>query len=178
MLFDPLTLAIAGATWAVAVGTIVLMWWQMWQQRELNSAATILSLRDRYDNPQMRASRKRLSDDLLQSRAPHAADLEVVRFFELIGFLTHRRVLDSRMVWNAFGGWVTSYHHFLTHPTNRILEWRREFHDPMVFAEFEWLSREMDGLDARLSGPSSVTTRPEDSRGVLRNEVALDGPGR
>ena len=177
MTFDPLTLAIAGATWAVAGGTIVLMWWQMWQQRELNSAATILSLRDRYDNPQMRASRKRLSDDLLQTRAPHAADLDVVRFFELIGFLTHRRVLDSRMVWNAFGGWVTSYHHFLTHPTDRIQDWRKEFHDPMVFAEFEWLNREITRLDLRLTGSSALETRMEDSRGVLRNEVLLPQSG-
>jgi hypothetical protein len=173
---DVLTLAIAAATWVVAGGTVFLMWWQMSQQRELNSASTILALRDRYDTPQMRASRKRLSQHLLHSREPHDADIGVVRFFEMLGFLTHRRVLDRRMVWNAFGGWVTSYYYLLTHPADRIAEWRKEFHDPMVFAEFEWLSREMMRIDLKLSGQQSKETRSEDSQGILRNELVLDAP--
>jgi|GEM_PF-2937332 len=61
MALDPLTLSIAAATWAMALGAILLMWWQLSQQRELNSAATILDLRDRYDAGPLRAARKRLS---------------------------------------------------------------------------------------------------------------------
>jgi len=80
------------------------------------------------------------------------------------------------MVWNAFGGWITSYYYFLTHPQHRISEWRKEFHDPMVFAEFEWLNREIGRLDVKLSGPHAFETRFEDSQGVLRNEVALAVP--
>ena len=174
MSLDPLTLAIAAATWLVAVGTVLLMWWQMYQQRELNSASTILALRDRYDTAQMQASRRRLSQYLLNSREPHDADIAVMRFFELIGFLTRRRVLDRRMVWNAFGGWVTSYHYLLTHPVDRIQEWRKRFHDPLVFAEFEWLDREMTRLDLELSGSQSQVTRQEDSEGILRNELLLN----
>ena len=173
MTVDPLTLSIAAATWAVAGGTVFLMWWQLSQQRELNSAATILDLRDRYDAPHLRAARRQLSRDLLESKAPDPTGLEVCRFLELVGFLTHRRVLDSRMVWNAFGGWATSYYHSLTHPHDWVGEWRKEFHDPMVFAEFEWLNREVSRLDLRLSGPQALQTRAEDSRGVLTNEAAL-----
>ncbi len=176
MQFDPLTTSIAAATWTVAVGTVVLMWWQMSQQRELNSAATILSLRDRFDTVQMRASRRRLSQHLLLSREPHVADIGVLRFFELVGFLTHGRVLDRRMVWNSFGGWVTSYHYLLTHPVDRIDAWRRQFHDPSAFREFEWLSGEIARMDASLAGPQTAATREEDSEGVLRNEVALETP--
>jgi hypothetical protein len=171
---DPLTVSVAAATWVVAVGTIFLMWWQMAQQRELNSAATILSLRDRFDAGHMRAARKRLSQELLGFREPYDADLAVLRFFELVGFLTHRRVLDRRMVWNALSGWVTSYHYLLTHPTDRIAEWRNEFHDPLLFAEFEWLNAQMSALDVRLMGPHALETRMEDSKGVLRNEAALE----
>ena len=174
---DALTVSIAAATWTVAGGTLVLMWWQLSQQRELHSAATILDLRDRYDAPHLRAARKRLSQDLLDSKEPDATGLEVCRFLELIGFLTHRRVLDSRMVWNAFGGWVTGYYYYLTHPHDRISEWRKEYHDPMVFAEFEWLNREITRLDLRLTGSSALETRMEDSRGVLRNEVLLPQSG-
>ena len=173
MAVDTLTLSIAGATWAVAAGTLFLMWWQLNQQRELNSASTILDLRDRYDAPHLRAARRQLSQELLDSKDPAPTGLEVCRFLELVGFLTHRRVLDSRMVWNAFGGWVTSYYYFLTHPHDRITEWRTEYHDPMVFAEFEWLNGEITRLDLRLTGPHALQTRMEDSRGVLRNEVYL-----
>ncbi len=174
MQYDPLTTSIAAATWAVAVGTIVLMWWQMSQQRELNSAATILSLRDRFDTEQMRTSRRRLSQHLLLSREPHVGDIGVLRFFELLGFLTHGRVLDRRMVWNAFGGWATSYHYLLTHPVDRIEAWRRQFHDPSAFQEFGWLSAEMARLDSSVAGPRTEETREEDYQSVLRNEVALE----
>ena len=177
MVVDALTLSIAAATWAVAAGTLVLMWWQLSQQREISSAASILDLRDRYDAPHLRDARKRLSQDLLDAKQPDAVGLEVCRFLELVGFLTHRRVLDSRMVWNAFGGWVTSYYYFLTHPHDWVAEWRKEFHDPMVFAELEWLNQEVTRLDLRLTGSHALQTRLEDSRGVLRNEVALPPTG-
>ncbi|HYA11036.1 MAG TPA: hypothetical protein VEH10_05145, partial [Thermoplasmata archaeon] len=67
-----------------------------------------------------------------------------------------------------------SYYYFLTHPQDWVAEWRRSFHDPMVFAEFEWLCSEMGRLDVELTGAHSLRTRFEDSRGVLLTEASLD----
>ena len=52
-------------TWALVVGTLVLMWWQTRSARHLNSANAILEMRDRFDSREMRRARAQFATWLL-----------------------------------------------------------------------------------------------------------------
>lgn len=170
-------------TWALVVGTLSFAYWQLRQAQRLHSATTLLELRERFYNPRMRRARREFSGWLLnKSRDDDSSNWEVGVFFEQMGFLTRSGVLDRRMVWNAFGTWVSAYYYFLTHPKDLITEWREEGKDPLIFREFEWLARTLMSHEARLlerAGGSGYAER--DARYTMETEARLaleaDGPG-
>jgi len=179
---DLTTWATIVGTWALVVGTLGFAYWQLRQAQRLHSSTTLLDLRERFYSPRMRQARRELSSWLLKTeRGEEPDDWEVGIFFELMGALTRARVLEKRMVWNAFGTWIAAYHLQMTQPKNLILQWRSESHDPLIFAEFEWLARQMLEFDRRLSpGPGDHRFAITDSRSVLESEsrlrVPLEGP--
>jgi hypothetical protein len=171
-----LTTLTALATWAVAIGTIVLLWWQTHVTQRLNSANAVMDLRERFDGIQMRRARRVLSQRLLEGKHEAITTLEVASFFELIGALTHRRVLDREMVWEAFGTWTTGYYYALRNPVDVIGRARTELKDPLIMHEFEWLYGQTIAIDSRHvreMGPRSVDEAAE-SLVLLRREVELD----
>jgi len=140
-------------TWVLVIGTILLMLWQTLQNQKLNSANAVMNLRERFDTPRMRASRRHVSDRLLKQAHQDISNLEVATFFELVGTLTHRKVLEDDLVWEAFGGWVTSYYWALRNPVDMIGNLRTRMGDPLVFHEFEWLRNRVLLIDRRRLGP-------------------------
>src|SRR5215472_1766574 len=141
---DIATWATIVGTWALVVGTLGFAYWQLRQASRLHSATTLLELRERFYSPRMRQARRDLSLWLLKrDRGEEIENWEVGMFFELMGHLVHTGVLEKRMVWNAFGTWISSYHYSITRPTNLLELWRKESGDPLVFAEFEWLAQQM-----------------------------------
>ena len=177
--FDWTTWAALFGTWVLVVGTLLFAYWQLRQSQRLHSASTLLDLRERFYNPRMRAARRELSAWLLANpRGPEPENWEVGLFFQLLGSLTHSRALDRRLVWNAFGTWITAYWVFLTEPPDLIGQFRTESRDPTIFAEYEWLAREMMELDARATGaPPQQRTAHEEARVVLEGERALAPDG-
>jgi len=100
-------------------------------------------------------------------------------FFELLGSLTHSRILDRRLVRNAFGTWVTSYYNMINSPVDRFALWRKEANDPLIFAEFEWLAKRLVEYERRLAppGPGFEESLMEEARYVLEGDSRLDlGP--
>ena len=163
-------------TWVLVVGTLVLMYWQTRSNQHLNSANSVMALRERFDGARMRAARRHLSERLLKQEHHDIASMEVVTFFELVGTLTHRKVLDDDLVWEAFGTWVTAYYIGLRQPVDLIAQIRTDLRDPLVFHEFEWLYERLRRIDAKESGaPAEVPadTLPEASR-VLTRESKLE----
>lgn len=162
-------------TWVLVVGTLTFAYWQMRQTQRINSAKTILELRDRFDSPEMRASRREISTRLLAGNVTEEFDnYDVAFFFQLMGSLTRERILDRRMVWSAFGGWISGYYYSLTHPLDRVARWRSETHDPTIFLDFEWLSHEMRKIDtATLRGPPGLDSSEADARDVMESESRL-----
>jgi hypothetical protein len=149
-------------TWVLVVGTLAFAYWQMRQTRRISSATTILDLRGKFEAPAMIAARRLLATELLaEDAAKEIENFDVYLFFHLVGSLTHERILDRRMVWNAFGSHVGAYYYFLTHPVDRISQWRAEAHDHTILSEFEWLANEIMKLDrAMVKDPvGSETTR-------------------
>lgn len=134
-------------TWILVVGTLVLMYWQTRTSQHLNSANAVMALRERFDGGRMRAARRHLSDRLLKQAHDDIASMEVVTFFELVGTLTHRKVLDDDLVWEAFGNWVSAYYLGIRHPVDLVAQLRKDLNDPLVFHEFEWLYNRLEELD-------------------------------
>lgn len=170
------TLATILGTWILVVGTLAFAYWQLRQAQRLHSATTILELRERYFGPRLRRARKELATWLLQTdRGEEPENWEVGIFFELMGHLTRSGILERRMVWNAFGTWITGYYAYLREPEDLLTEWRTASHDPLIFAEFEWLAREMIEFDRRfLPGNPAPKSALEDSRFILESEAHLD----
>ena len=175
MAIDATTIT-AIATWAVAIGTIGVLWWQTIVAQRLNSANAVMALRERFDAPRMRRARRLLAERLLAGKHEDITNLEVAAFFELIGALTHRRVLDLKMVWEGFGTWTTGYYHALRHPVDVIGRARTEFHDPLIMHEFEWLYGRTREIDRRTLGIPTVPVSEADqeSRVLLLRESELD----
>ncbi len=165
-------------TWVLVVGTIALMWWQTRQSWILNSANAVMTLRERFNDPTMRRARRELATCLLEHEHEDVTNLEVAAFFELIGALTHREVLEDDLVWEAFGTWIADYYWALRHPVDQIGQARAALKDPLLFHEFEWLTARILEIDRRELGPSrAVAVEGEaEIRAFLQRESELDQP--
>ncbi|HEV2166806.1 MAG TPA: hypothetical protein VGS23_07540 [Thermoplasmata archaeon] len=163
-------------TWTLVIGTIVLMWWQTRVTRILNSANAVMTLRERFSAPSMRRARQKLATQLLNNRHEDITNLEVGAFFELIGALTHRHVLEEDLVWEAFGTWVADYYHALRRPVDLIGRARTSLRDPLLFHEFEWLHDRVLRLDQVRLGTThaEVLEEEEEVRILLKREADLD----
>jgi hypothetical protein len=175
---DITTWATIIGTWALVVGTLAFSYWQLRQAQRLHSSTTLLDLRERFFSPRMRQARKELSEWLLREvRGEEPEDWEVGIFFELMGALTRSGVLEKRMVWSAFGTWITAYHMAMLAPENLLTKWRVESNDPLIFGDFEWLAKQMLEYDRRLSqAPDQHRFSITDYRYVLEAESHLRVP--
>jgi hypothetical protein len=163
-------------TWVLVVGTLILMYWQTRSGQHLNSANVVMELRERFDSPRMRAARKHLSDRLLRQAHQDITSMEVITFFELVGTLTHRKILDDDLVWEAFGTWITAYHFSLRHPVDLVAQTRVKLDDPLVWHEFEWLAERINVLDRKaLRHAGGGTSDPtEEAKTILKSESTLE----
>ncbi len=175
MALDTTTLT-AIAAWALAIGTVVLLWWQVRVAQHLNSANAVLTLRERFDSPALRRRRKLLAQRLLEGRHDDITNLEVAAFFELIGSLTHARVLNRELVWEAFGTWISGYYVALRSPVDVIGRARTSLRDPLIMHEFEWLFGLIEQIDRKRIGAETnlADATREESASLLRREAELD----
>ncbi len=166
----------AVATWVLAIGTLIALYWQARQAGLLNSANAVITLRERFDSPRMRRSRRHTAERLLNDELGDITSLEVLTFFELIGAQTKRRILDEEMVWEAFGGWITSYYRAFRTPVDRIQQLRDTSRDPLLFHKFEWLNQRIVSLDRRQLGEAydASVEAVENTGMLLRREAALE----
>jgi len=170
------TTVTAGAAWAVAIGTVALLWWQTRVTQHLNSANAVLTLRERFDSHAYRRRRKLLASRLLAGQHEDITNLEVAAFFELVGSLTHTRVLNRELVWEAFGTWICGYYIALRNPVDVIGRARTALKDPLVMHEFEWLFGLVQKIDRKKLGAEAnlEEANREESASLLRREAQLD----
>jgi hypothetical protein len=166
----------AFSTWVLAVGTLLILFWQTRQTQVLNSANAVMNLRDKFDSARMRSVRRHLSERLLKQAHEDIASIEVVTFFELVGTLTHRHVLDEDLVWEAFGTWVTAYWWSLRHPVDWVGRIRHDLEDPLIFHEYEWLQNRVQHLDQRALAKFHKTSGDPDAEAkrILTRESLLE----
>jgi len=127
----------------------------------------------------MRQARRTLSAWLVKAdRGEEPDNWEVALFFELLGSLTRYRNLDQRLVRKAFGTWITGYYTRITRPVDLIGKWRHEGNDPLIFADFEWLAKQIIEQERRLAPASGFDQSLEDEASfVLQGETQLDALG-
>ena len=143
------------------VGTLVLMYWQTRQNQRLNSANALMALRERFDAPRMLKARKHLSERLIHGQHDEITNVEVATFFELVGALTHHKVLDAKLVWEGFGSWISTYYYALRHPVDLVGRARLDLKDPLVFHEFEWVYHRVLAIDRKMNPRSTDPDSPE-----------------
>jgi hypothetical protein len=100
-----------------AIGTIVAIlallistWRQIAESKRYRIAQSVellLKLEDRFDNDEFRKIRKRAAKKLLKGDLYSAG--KILDFFETIGLLLERGVLDKDMVWSSFDYWIRAY---------------------------------------------------------------------
>lgn len=177
MPIDPYTLTLLGllGTWSLVIGTLILMFWQMRQNQHLHSANSVMTLRERFDSDRMRAARRHLSQKLIAGAHEDIASVEVLTFLELIGALTHRKLLDEELVWEAFGTWVTIYFLAIRRPVDMLYQLRTSLKDPLVFHELEWLFHRIESIDSRMLGAQALSQveQEKETLGMLKREAVL-----
>jgi hypothetical protein len=163
-------------TWVLVAGTLGFAYWQLRQTQRLHSATTLLDLRERFYSPRLRQARRALSAWLIApDRGEEPENWEVGVFFELLGSLTRSGILEKRLVRNAFGTWITGYYILSTRPVHLFEQWRKLSNDPLIFADFEWLAKEVIAYERRLSpDPDFDRSLLEESRFVLEGDSRLE----
>ena len=136
---------------------------QLRRQRLLNSAAMVTEFVDKYDLPQMREDRRQLGVMLLRhlevgdGRMPEYAP--VLGFFENIGYLARRGVLDIGMLHNKFGFAITRWHAALRRRGDIVQAYRDKLDEQTVFCEIDWLCEAFAKIDRRLGSAAGTRSR-------------------
>lgn len=100
-----------------SIGLIITVIFQIVEWRRSRFARgleTIAALDARFESPEFREIRRRAAAYHLaeskDDRAGEEAAITVINFFETIGFLQEKKVLDSNMVWHFFASWLIPYY--------------------------------------------------------------------
>jgi hypothetical protein len=166
---------------AASFGVIVALVAHMLNLRNTrlsNSAKMVLDLVGMFDSAEMRARRGRFARKLLEDR--DSIDLRdntpVLEFFEEIGYMTRRRVLDEGMVWNSFAWWVEPYYLAVREKPDLIEDARSKTKVPSLFREIEWLYDRIQQVSRSELGPNYVPPSAEYVRELLTEEARLAEP--
>jgi hypothetical protein len=171
---DEVTLTLIG-TWILVIGTLFFMFWQTRQAHLLNSANAVLELRSQFESPDIRRARRELAEFFLRDTSDGMPPVEMLTFYELLGIMVRRGLLDRQLVWNAFGSYVTITHYRMRHPADRLGRLRKDFGDPLAFSQFEWLAGEVLRIDAKRLGPGQqeLIDPADEARAIFTVEAQI-----
>lgn len=116
-----------------------------------NSARMVLDLVSTFNSPTMRAKRRLFAQALINKRPSIdlTGDAPVLEFFEEVGYMTRRGVLDKGMVWNSFSWWLGHYYAAVTNAPNLIADARAKSNSLSLFRETEWLYETLQKVGRR-----------------------------
>jgi hypothetical protein len=167
---------------AASVGVIIALVVHMRDlanTRLSNSAKMVLQLVDRFDSAEMRNYRGQFAKTLLEARNSIDVrwDMPVLEFFEEVGYMTHRRVLDEGMVWNSFSWWFEPYYSSVRKSPDLIADARSKTTFPSLFREIEWLYGRMNKVSEREERPANyISPSSDDVNNFLMEEAKLAKP--
>jgi hypothetical protein len=142
-----------------------------------NSAKMVLDLSAKFESAAMRKHRSAFAKQLLNDREGTNLmdDSPVLKFYEELGYMTRRGVLDKRMVWNSFFWLIEYYYAALIGPDEDLLaKVREQQKNQALYREFLWLQDSLqkvstsEGEQDRYELPTT-----EEVEQALRHEAAL-----
>lgn len=123
-----------------AFAAVAAFWWQGHLNRINMNFEYLWRLDEQFaNNDKMLKKRKKIACALLEKRYISEID-DILDFFETIGLLIERGVLDKRLISDRFNYWAVRY--WLV-SSSYILEKRRSAYSPHLWIRFEKWSREM-----------------------------------
>jgi hypothetical protein len=139
--------------------------------RLTSSAKMVMDLNKEFNSTEMRQYRRELASVLLAGRSPNLVDnCPVLEFFEEIGYMTRRKILDGGMVWNTFSWWIEPY--FLLCKA-AITDARSETQSPMFFYETQWLYEYLSKLQQKYEKRPYIPRSNDACRKFLEGERDL-----
>lgn len=137
-------------TWALAVGTVLMVWLQLKFMRRSLSADVFARLTEKWDSTSMRKRRKHLAQALLTKRPEEVESRlveDVINFFEDLGTMLRNKYLETETIWHAFSTSIRLY--WAGCGEKYVTDMRDRFSDPTFYTEFEFLAKKMDSKEAR-----------------------------
>lgn len=156
----------AWASVAVAIFGLGSIFYQMRKQRQLNSANLLLALESKFGEASMLTARRQFAE--LVKNNLHSIDNAltgyhpIVSFYDMLGSLVNRGVLDERLIWYRFGwriirGWLSIAMHptqsseTLPAPASLIDRMRSAEQEPRIYEMFEWIGNRFVKLDCKFN---------------------------
>lgn len=174
---------------AASLGLIVALYFHtlnLANTRLSNSAKMVSDLVKEFNSIKMRQDRKVFAKKLLDKKERNDINLRkdnpVLEFFEEIGYMTRRKVLDKGMVWNSFS-WCLEYYYLAVTQEPNLIKKARLKSDltpttkedaPCLFREVEFLYNQMLKISKKEEGKMSILATDKDLEDFLMDELALD----
>jgi len=137
-----------------------------------NSAKMVHDLVGTFNSREMREQRGRFATALLReiTAVDLRRDAPVLEFFEEVGYMTRREILDKGMVWNSFSWWLEPYY---LAAKEQIVAARRKADVPSLFIEIEWLFDRMCEVTTQEEGREYAAPSEAYITNFLKDEAAL-----
>ena len=150
---------------------------QLRRQWLLNSATMVTQLLDKYDSPQMREDRRQLASMLLEHLASGDGKMPeyapVLGFFENVGLLARRRILDVEMLHNKFAFDLQRWYAALSRQGDLIQSYREQLDEATIYCEIDGLCAAFARIDRKLGKRGGKPVGMEAVGSFLEQERAL-----
>ena len=131
------TLVLAISTVILVVITLSVGWAQIKANRNVSGLQILLRLEDKYEGREFLEVRSRLSMQLHSLGVPVPQDAEtILDFFETLGHLSRRKLVDQELVQNNFSIPILCYWSALE---SYIQTRRGRYNDLTIYDQAEWL---------------------------------------
>lgn len=177
------TFALAVSTFALAVFTLILVRTtrqaaaqEIEDRKNVTRLELTLRLTREYDSAQFITIREKLGHHLANVGGPPDAWLAdtLLDFFETMGHLAHRGLLDNELLWNDFSMSVLCYWNGLA---GYVEKRRMQFRDEVVFGEAEWLYNFLQAEEQRRRQARGAAAMPlQTCETFFRAEISTPTP--
>ena len=123
---------------AASAGVIAAIWLQIaeWKRSRFARGIDAISALDaRFDGPELREVRRRAAAYFLDPKPDDVEGTEaaqhLMNFFETLGFLYEKQVIDDESVWHFFASWILPYYR-----ESQALRTEIAKDDPNVYSSF------------------------------------------
>ena len=152
--------------WATSIAVlvaVVAVWFEARSSRRAMGAETYYQLEEKFFHTDlMRALRRRAATELASGDSFDAFD-DLADFFDFVGILVRRRVLDEEMAWSSFYRRAAAF--WDEGLAKKVIERARKC-QPLRWNEYEYLVRRLERVHAR-KGKLETGPLPTEERSVL-----------